>query len=129
MLQLSSVAVHVAHAVLVNIQRQAVIVLQKQWRQGIAHLHQEACGAENLAAHLHLAGLDFRQVQDVVNQREQLLAREDDRREVMMKLLAIDLHAISQLVLKHLRVTDDGIERRSQFVTDIGEEHTFGGTG
>ena len=46
-----------------------------------------------------------------------------------MKLLSIDLHAISQLVLKHLRVTDDGIERRSQFVTDIGEEHTFGGIG
>ena len=46
-----------------------------------------------------------------------------------MKLLAIDLHAISQFVLEHLRVTDDGIERRSQFVTDIGQEHTFGSIG
>ena len=47
----------------------------------------------------------------------------------MMKLLAIDLLAISQLVLEHLRVTDDGIERRSQLVADIGEEHTFGRIG
>ena len=46
-----------------------------------------------------------------------------------MKLLAINLLAISQLVLEHLRVTDNGIERRSQLVTDIRKEHTFGRIG
>ena len=45
----------------------------------------------------------------------------------MVELFAIDIGTVTQLVLQHLRVTNNGVEWRPQFMTHVGEEHTFGG--
>ena len=43
----------------------------------------------------------------------------------MVKLLAVNIQAVAQLILQHLRVSNDGVERRPEFMTDVGEEHAL----
>src|ERR1700730_10137352 len=74
---------------------------------------------EGLRLQLHAAGLDLGQVEDVVDEREEVLARRQDVVEVLL-LVAMDLaeHALQQ----HLGEADDGIERRPELVRHVREE-------
>ena len=90
-----------------------------------AFTHHDDASFEGLAQReagdleLDLPGLDLRQVEHVVDQREQVVARGQDVVEVLL-LLLVDLaeHALPQ----HLREADDRVQRRPQLVRHVGEE-------
>ena len=68
---------------------------------------------------LDLPGLDLRQVEHVVDQREQMVARGEDVVEVLL-LLLVDLaeHPLPQ----HLREADDRVQRGAQLVRHARQE-------
>ena len=73
--------------------------------------------ANDLEVKLHAPRLDLRQVEDVVDQREQVAARAEhaiERLEVLLRRLGI--------LPQHLGDADDGVERRAQLVAHVGEE-------
>src|SRR3546814_2004581 len=76
---------------------------------------------------LELAGLDLRQVEDVVDQAQQVRAAVVD----VDGVLAVPLiaHRAEQLVLDDLGEPDDGVQRRAQLVAHVGKEVGLGATG
>ena len=74
---------------------------------------------EPLEVDVHLARLDLREVEDGVDQLEQVLARGVDLAEVGDEA---GLPEVLRLLLQHLGVADDGVERRAQLVGHAGEE-------
>src|SRR6185437_13678226 len=67
----------------------------------------------------HLAGLDLRQVEDVVQQLEQMLARAPYVAQVVvLTLVELAKHALQE----HLRKADDGVQRCPQLVGHTGQE-------
>ena len=82
---------------------------------------------EGLDEELHLAGLDLRKVENVVDQRLQVLAGRMDllRGPAMESCLA----QIVGLLLQHLAVADDGVQRGPQLVAHVREELALGAVG
>ena len=74
---------------------------------------------EEPALELHLTGLDLGQVEDVVDQREQVVGRGEDVVQVLVLLL---VHLAEQLLLEHLGEADDRVQRRPQLVAHVGQE-------
>src|SRR3990170_3602862 len=74
---------------------------------------------EGLGLQLHPARLDLRQVENIVDQREEVLPGGQDVIEVLL-LLGVDLaeHPLQQ----HLGEADHGVERRAQLVGHVGKE-------
>src|SRR4051812_30238361 len=68
---------------------------------------------------LHAAGLDLREIEDVVDEREKMTARLVDVLQVI-ELLGVQL--TEHLVDQHFREADDGVQRRPQLVRHVGEE-------
>ena len=68
---------------------------------------------------LHLARLDLRQVEDVVDQGEQVVGRGEDVVQVLLLLL---VHLAEQLLLQDLGEADDRVQRRPQLVAHVGQE-------
>ena len=67
----------------------------------------------------HLAGLDLRQVENVVQQFEQMLARAPDVAQVVvLTLVELAKHALQE----HFRKADDGVQRCTQLVRHTGQE-------
>src|SRR5437867_1158409 len=75
-----------------------------------------------LAVERHLAGFDLREVEDVVDQREQMLAATEDVADEPPLLVG---HLAQQPIPEHFREADDGVERRAQLVRHVGEEFRF----
>ena len=83
------------------------------------HVLDEGRDRERLEVQLHLARLDLRQVQDVVDQGEQVLARPEN------PLVRLDLVLLAErprVLEEHLGDADDGVHRRPQLVAHVGEE-------
>ncbi len=78
-------------------------------------------------AQLEAAGFDLRQIEDVVDEAEQMLAAVADVADVGD--VALVAERTEQLALHHLGEADDGVERRAQFVADVGEELGLGAVG
>jgi hypothetical protein len=74
---------------------------------------------EALEVELHLAGFDLREVEHGVDQLEEVLAGGIDLLEVVGELLGAEVGGV---LLQHLAVADDGVERRAQLVRHVGEE-------
>ena len=75
---------------------------------------------------LHLAGFDFREIQDAVDQREEMLPGTLDLSEVRdEEFFEFLFSQILDLLLEHLAVTDDGVQRRPQLVAHVGEKAAF----
>ncbi len=68
---------------------------------------------------LHLAGLHLRQVEYVVDELKQMLAGTVDLLQVGDDRRLVELLG---LLLEHLAVPDDGVERGAQLVAHVGEE-------
>ena len=66
-----------------------------------------------------MPGLDLREVEDVVDQPEQVLAGRVDPLEVGDEALGV---LVLGLLLEHLAVADDGVERRPELVGHVGQE-------
>ena len=118
LLELADVGDPVAEAVLdLERQHQAVAAgpLADQ-RRAVVEQHRQR-GPRQIE--LHPAGLDLREVEDVVDQREQVVARAVDVEQVL-ELLVVDL--AEHLLAQHLGEADDRVERRAQLVRHVGEE-------
>ncbi len=59
---------------------------------------------------LHLAGLDLRKIQDVVDESQQMLAGRRDLLEVGAEVLQI---AVDRLLLQHLGKAENRVQRRA----------------
>ncbi len=70
--------------------------------------------------------LTLRQIQHIVDQREQMLAGRSDAREI---LHAAMFAGILGILAQHLAVADDGVERRTQLVTHVCQECALGAAG
>ncbi len=68
---------------------------------------------------VHAPGLDLRQIEDVVDQREQVAPGLVDVLEIVGLLL---VHLAEHALDQHLGETDDRVERRAQLVRHVGEE-------
>ena len=85
---------------------------------------QKIAEGEGRGAQLDLAGLDFGEVEHVVDHAQEVFAAGLDDAEA---LLLIGRHA--GIGLEHLGVADDAVERRAQLVAHSGEEGTFRAVG
>ena len=80
----------------------------------------DVADAERDAVERQLARLDFREVEDVVDQRQQRLARVLDRAQVVALLRG------ERRAERQLRHADDGVHRRPDLVAHVGEELALG---
>jgi hypothetical protein len=79
---------------------------------------------QRLEPQVHLAGLDLRHVEDVVDQRQQVLAR---RQNVLgIASVAGIAQGAEHLADHDLREAVDGVQRRAQLVAHIGQEFALG---
>ena len=92
-------------------------------RRPLAHHHDAALERlpqrERRDLELDLPGLDLGEVEDVVDQRQQVVGRGQDVVEVL-RLLLVDV--AEQPLAQHLREADDRVQRRPQLVRHVGEE-------
>ena len=102
---------------------QPVGVLLDQRPHRSRHVAHHRLDLEVLAVQFHLAGLDLRQVEDVVDQRQQVLAGGVNPLEIGDEPL---LARVLGVLLQHLAVADDGVERRPQLVAHVRQELTLG---
>ena len=85
-------------------------------REGVLH---GAADAESAWLQHHVAGFHLRKVQDVVEQREQVLARIPDVAQIfVLALVQLAEHAVQQ----HLGEPDHRVQRGPQFVRHAGQE-------
>ena len=68
---------------------------------------------------LHAPSLDLRQVEDVVDETEQMLAGIAD---VLGEFLLLLVHRAGHSGEHHFREADDGVERRAQLMRHVGQE-------
>src|SRR5919106_816305 len=98
---------------------QPVDILRRQRLDDGGDVPDERGDVEGLEVELHLAGLDLGQVEHGVDQLEQVLAGCIDLLEVVGELLGAEVGGV---LLEHLAVADDGVERRAQLVGHVGQE-------
>ena len=79
----------------------------------------ESGDLERLQEQVHPAGLDLGEVQDVVDQPQQVLAGRVDPLEVRQEGVCVE---VLGLLLEHLGVADDGVQRRPQLVAHVRQE-------
>src|SRR5512132_3429326 len=68
---------------------------------------------------LHATSLDLREIEDVINEREQVLAGAE---HVLQILALLVVHAAEDALQQDLREADDRVEGRAQLVRHVGEE-------
>ena len=94
-----------------------IAVLRRHRLDRLGHVLDQRRQRERFEVKLHAPRLDLRQVEDVVDQREQVAARAEhaiERLDVLLQRLGI--------LPQHLGDADDGVERRAQLVAHVGEE-------
>ena len=70
-----------------------------------------------------LAGLDFREIEQIVDQRQEMAAAGMDVVDIAAVFVVVDF---AEALQPHdFREAHDGVERRAQFVADAGEEFRF----
>ena len=84
------------------------------------------CGEQAVVLDLQLPGLDLRQVENVVDQLEQVLAAGADRADVVA---ALGLVAVVGVADEQLGEAEDAVERRANLVAHVGQELALGAVG
>ena len=107
-------------------QLERVAVLGHQRLHGRHDVVDERQQLERFGEQLHLSGFDLREVEHVVNQRQEVLAGRVDLPEIWKERRIAPL---LDLFLEHLAVTDNRVERRAQLVTHAGQELALGTVG
>jgi hypothetical protein len=82
-------------------------------------LGDQICNLEVHEQNVHLAGLDLRQIEYVVDQAEQVLAGFPDLHEVGQELV---LAKVVGLLMQHLAIADDRVQRRPELVAHAGQK-------
>ena len=98
---------------------QGVVVLHHQGNDGRFDLGEQFGDIDALDQHIHLAGLDLGEIEDVVDEAEEVLAGGANSAEVGDNPILLEFRGFLD---QHFAVADDGIERRAQFVAHIGKK-------
>ena len=99
-----------------------IAVLLGQRNDERPHLFEQRHDFDVFEKNVHLAGFDFRQIENVVDQAEQVTAGAFDLLEIADEIV---LSEIGGVFLEDFAVADDGVERRAQLMAHIGEELRF----
>src|SRR5260221_2344390 len=97
----------------------AVAVLLSQRTDGGRDLLDERRGVDRFEMHFHLAGIDLRQVKNIVDQRQQMLRRAKNPFQRLDRIFALEVASVLE---QHLANSDDRIQRSTQLVAHIGEK-------
>jgi hypothetical protein len=119
--ELGLIGVHAANVVGALDHQRVAVLLNERLDDGLYVLHHLP-DIERLQEEVHSAGLDLGEVEDVVDQPEQVLAGRVDPLEVRQGRLVA---SVLGLFLEHLRVADDRVERRPQFMAHVRQEGGF----
>ena len=103
-----------------------VAILLHERLDGVDHVLDHGRHVDGFQEKVHFAGLDLRDVEHVVDQAEQMLARAVDLLQVGDKMR---LAQVLRVLLQHFAVTDDGVEGRAQLVAHVGEKGALGPIG
>ncbi len=76
--------------------------------------------------HVHAPGFDFRDIQDRVDQRQQVVGADQDLVQILDLFLRQRLAALTP---DDTRKADDGVERRAYLVAHTGQKRTLGMAG
>jgi hypothetical protein len=98
---------------------QGVAVLVDQRLDDVGDVADQLGDVELFEVEVHPAGLDLREVQDVVDEPEQVLAGRVDPLEIGQEGVGVELLG---LLLEHLGVADDRVQGRAQLVRHVGQE-------
>ena len=98
----------------------------RQPAQGRGHLFQHLLTVHHLAIYLQLARFNLGEVEQVVDQREQVRAARFDGLELP---LLIDGKRSGELHQYRARESDDGVERRTEFMGHARQESVLGVVG
>src|ERR1017187_6196763 len=101
-------------------------LLPHQWLDTVRDILQHRGDNDALRLDRLAAGLDLGQIQDVVDNAQQDVAGALDLLQVGEDL---GLFGPDAVFAQHLAVADDGVQRRAQFVTHVGEEDALGPIG
>ncbi len=89
-----------------------------------AHVIQQRQEGQRREMKFQLAGFDFREIENVVNHDKQMIAAAFDGGHGMKRLLRQ-----RSIACQHLRIAQNAIQRRAEFVAHVGEKDAFGAVG
>ncbi len=107
-------------------QLQCVVVSLEQRADGAGHIVDQCGYVEGLQIQLDLAGLDLGEVEDIVDQREQVIAGRANLIEVGEEIVVA---AGTGPHLEQLAITEDRRQGRAQLVAHIRQERALGAAG
>ena len=90
------------------------------------HLADHLGDVDGLVIGSHLPGLNFGEVEDVVDEREQVLAGAADLLQVLRHAR---LPVLLRVLQQDLAVADDRVHRRAQLVAHVSQEGALGPAG
>src|SRR5215831_1040719 len=96
--------------VLRRVNHEAVVVLLSELACGADHLVDQWRQRHRFRVEVELAGLDFREIEHLVDQTEQMGAGVVDALERFQRLLGAESHRVAD---HHIGQPDDGVERRA----------------
>ena len=99
------------------------VVVGRQWLEHAAQRREQVGGRERLDSQLDLAGLDFAQVEQVVDQRGELVGGLAD---VAHLLFLLRCQLAVEPVQQDFRQRQDRIHRRAELVADARQEPRLG---
>src|SRR5262249_52975908 len=97
----------------------AISVLRRHRLDRLGYVLDRGHERERFEGKVPAPGLDFGQVEDVVDQGEQVARRTQNAIKWLKLVVALEITGVLQ---EHFRDADDGIERRAQLVAHAGEE-------
>ena len=106
------VGVHLAD-ILRTVEDDLVAVLGRRGGDGGDHIVDQRRDGEGLDVHVHPAGFDLRQVQDVVDELQQVVRR---AQHALERFELLGVLQVAGILMQHLRQADDRIQGRAQLV-------------
>ena len=119
--ELPGIRQHLARAIDLGLELDVLLADERFHR--LDDLVDDIGNRDGLQAELHLSRLDLRQVQDVVDQAQQVLAAREDLAQEPGACCFVELAVAS--VGEQLGESDDRVEGRAQLVAHVGQEHAL----
>ena len=99
--------------------RELEVLLRRYRLERVREVVDHSRDRDRLWPHIELAGFDLRQIEDVVDQRQQIIARGGDR---LGELDLLGIQVAVAIVGQQLREDERAVEGRPQFVRHVGKE-------
>ena len=100
-----------------NVERQ--FLLLREWPERQVDVVADALQLDLCRIDVHLPGFDLRQIEDVVDEREQVAARTVDR---LRKLDLFVVEVVARILSKELRQDQEAVQRSAELVRHVCKE-------